>query len=101
MEKRRVYPRELKIQAVAEAEKGEKTISQIAMDFNLNESMLRRWIHQVKEAADNGFAAFPGHGCPIDEELFNLRKENKRLETENKILKDFADFVEKGGSEPR
>jgi transposase-like protein len=47
---RRVYPREFKADAAALAEKREKPISQIAVDLGVNESVLRRWMQQAREA---------------------------------------------------
>jgi transposase len=75
---RRVHPKEFKAEAVALAEKREKPISQIAKDLGINENMLRRWMQQTREAADDaGLQVFPGHGRPKDAELARLRKENK------------------------
>jgi transposase len=95
---RRVHPKEFKAEAVALALKREKPISQIAIDLGLNESVLRRWIHE-SAAAGNGVRAFPGHGKPRDEELTRLRKEVKSLRDANEILKKAAVIFASG--EPR
>ncbi|MDR2178060.1 MAG: transposase [Treponema sp.] len=76
---RRVYPKECKAEAAVLAEKREKPIGRIAADFELNESVLRRWMQQAREAAGGGLPAFPGHGRSRDEEPARLRKENKAL----------------------
>ena len=76
---RRVYTKEFKAEAVVLAEKKEKSVSQIAKDLGLNESILWRWVHEAREAAGNGIQAFPGHGRPNDVELTRFRKENKAL----------------------
>ena len=47
-------------------------------------SMLRRWKQELNE---NGERAFPGQGHPLDEELVRLRRELKRVEEENSVLK--------------
>ena len=93
--KRRSYTEEFKTEAVALAEKKEKSISQVAQDLGLNDSMLRRWIAQAREAsglqaAGAGVKAFPGHGRARDAELARLRKENKALRNANEILKKAA-----------
>ena len=77
------------------AEKRDKPISQVAHDLGLNESMLRRWITQIREApglqaAGTGIKAFPGHGRARDAELARLRKEVKALKSANEILKKAA-----------
>jgi transposase len=92
---RRSYTKEFKTEAVALAEKKEKPISQVAKDLGLNENVLRRWIHQTKDASDLQSAGtninlFPGHGRARDTELIRLRKENKALRNANEILKKAA-----------
>jgi len=76
---RRVHTKEFKTEAVALAEKREKPISKVALDLGINENVLRRWMKQMREQADTGLPAFPGHGRPKDAELARLRKENKAL----------------------
>jgi transposase len=71
---RRVHTKEFKTEAVALAEKREKSIAQVAEDLGLNESVLRRWMHETREAAGTGIRAFPGHGRPKDEEWLACAK---------------------------
>jgi transposase len=61
---RRNYSKEFKAEAAALAEKREKPISQIADDLGVNESVLRRWMQQAREAEQGGLPPFPGHGRP-------------------------------------
>ena len=86
---RRVHTKEFKVEAVALALKGRKPISQVAIDLGLNDSVLRRWMHE-SQTAESGVRVFPGHGKPRDEELIRLRKENKALREANEILKKAA-----------
>jgi transposase len=67
-----------------------------AMYLGLNESMLRRWIHESHTAAGTGVRAFSGHGRPRDEELTRLRKEVKSLRDANEILKKAAVIFAQG-----
>jgi transposase len=94
--KRRVYTKEFKSEAVALAEKREKSVSQIAIDLGLNENMLYRWIQQSRESVGSGIKAFPGRGRPRDEELTRLRKEVKSLRNANEILKKAAIIFAQG-----
>jgi len=88
---RRVYTQEFKTEAVALAEKREKPVSRIAVDLGINENMLRRWMQQARESADDkSIRVFPGHGRPKDAELARLRKEVKALKEANEILKKAA-----------
>ena len=75
---RRVYTAEFKAEAVALAGKHEKPISRVAKDLGLNESMLRRWMHEAQESAGTGVKAFPGRGTPS---LPACGKRTKRLGT--------------------
>ena len=92
---RRVHTKEFKVEAVTLALKREKPISQVAVDLGLNESVLRRWIHE-SQVAGNGVQVFPGHGKPRDAELARLRKENKALRDANEILKKAAVIFAQG-----
>ena len=87
---RRIFTKEFKAEAIALAEKREKPIGKIALDLGLNESVLRRWMQEAREAEGTGIRAFPGRGRPRDEELIRLRKENKALKAANEILKKAA-----------
>lgn len=83
MATRREYTAEFKREAVRLAEeRGNK--SAVARELGIHMSMLRRWKHELQ---DNGERAFPGKGNPHDEELARLRRELKRVEEENAILK--------------
>jgi transposase len=83
MATRREYTAEFKREAVRLAEeRGNK--SAVARELDIHLSMLRRWKHELQ---DNGERAFPGKGNPQDEELARLRRELKRVEEENAILK--------------
>ena len=83
MPTRKEYSPEFKREAVRLAdERGNK--SAVARELGLHLSMLRRWKQELNE---NGDRAFPGQGHPLDEELVRLRKELKRVEEENSVLK--------------
>jgi transposase len=57
---RRTYTKEFKAEAAVPAEKKEKPIGRIAVDLGVNESVLRRWMRQAREAAQGGLPPFPG-----------------------------------------
>ena len=85
------YSKQFKIDAVKlTTEQGYK-ISEAARNLGIHHSSLRRWKNQLK--SDNS-QAFPGKGhmIPEKEELYRLRKENKRLRMEREILKKAAAF---------
>jgi transposase len=87
---RNTYSNKFKAEATVAAEKRGKPISRIAVDLGVNESVLRRWMQQAREAAQGGLSPFPGHGRPRDEEPARLRKEVKALREVKEILKKAA-----------
>jgi transposase len=83
------HPPEFRRRAVELGRLGEKPISAIAKELSISESCLRNWMAQVD--ADDGSTNSRLSG---DEkrELAELRKQNRRLEVENEILKRAAAY---------
>jgi len=62
---------------------GDRTIAQVARDFDLTETAVRSWVHQAEiDAVERG-------GLTTDErnELAELRRENRQLREDVGILK--------------
>ena len=94
---RRTFTPEFKVQAVQLVTEQGRSIAEVARDLDLGESLLRSW----KTAHAAGAAtAFPGKGNlpAIEEELRQLRAENKRLQMERDILKKATAFFAKESS---
>ena len=92
--KRKQFSKQFKLDAVElVTEQGYKA-SEAARNLGIHHSSLRRWINDFKS---EGKQAFPGKGhmTPEKEELYRLRKENKRLRMEREILKKAAAFFAK------
>ena len=85
------YSKQFKIDAVKLATEQGYKISEAARNLGIHHSSLRRWKNQLESDTT---AAFPGKGhmIPEKEELYRLRKENKRLRMEREILKKAAAF---------
>jgi transposase len=83
---RRSYDREVKIEAVRLATRGDKTTTQVARDLGINSNNLARWKRDLTD--DPGFA-FPAKGKlkPADEDLRRLNKELRDITEECDILK--------------
>src|SRR5436309_14072627 len=83
---RRSYTREYKVEAVKLITEKGYSVAEAARSLDIGETLLRSW-KQVLEKA--GEQAFPGHGRlpAIEEELRQLRAENKRLQLERDLLK--------------
>ena len=88
---RRSYTREFKVEAVKLVTEQGYSVAEAARSLDIGEALLRSW-KQAFEA--QGEQAFPGHGnlTPIEEELRQLRAENRRLQMERDILKKATAF---------
>jgi transposase len=82
------HPPEFRQRAVELARLKERPISQVAKSLGISESCLRNWLAQAD--ADEG----KRDGLTSDErrQLALLRKENRRLEVENEILRRAAAY---------
>ena len=83
---RRQYTKEFKIEAVRLIIEEGRPISDVARELGTAQSLLHRW---KKKSEEGKIDPFPGKGrlSPEDEELRQLRRENKRLRMEHEILK--------------
>ena len=84
--KNRTFTKEFKEEAVRLATEGSRSQSEVAASLDIVPSMLTKRIQaQQNEGAD----AFRGHGkrTAAEEELWQLRSENKRLQQELAFLK--------------
>ncbi len=96
MAERRVFTKEFKAQAVELANRGDKTVEQVAKDLGIAANRIYHWRKASREAEAQGLEAFPGQGNPRDEEMYRLRKRVRELEEANEILKKAAAiFLEK------
>ncbi len=88
---RRRFTHEFKIEAVKLVTEKGYSVAEAARSLDIGQTLLRSW----KIAFDKeGEKAFPGHGHPpaIEEELRQLRADNKRLLMERDILKKAMAF---------
>ena len=84
------HPPEFRRRAVELARLGEQPISAIAKDLRISESCLRNWM--AKDDADNGNSSSARLTSDEKHELAELRKDKRRLEIENEILKRAAAY---------
>jgi transposase len=83
---RRQYTKEFKVEAVRLIVEEGRRISELARELGIAENLLHRW---KKKSEAGKIDPFPGKGrlSPEDDELRQLRRENKRLRMERDILK--------------
>ena len=90
---RRAFTPEFKAQIVELCRRGDRSVGQVAKDFDLTETAVREWVKQAERDAgtrDDG-------GLSSDEkaELAALRRENRRLREDVEILKRATAFFAK------
>jgi transposase len=92
--RRRNYTREFKVEAVKLVTEKGYSVAEAARSLGIGETLLRSWKQALEQ---QGEQAFPGHGNlpAVDEELRQLRAENKRLLMEREILKKATAFFAK------
>lgn len=86
---RRAFTPEFKAEIVELCQRGDRSVGQVAKDFDLTETAVRQWVKQAE--LDAGTRS---DGLTSDEraELAQLRRENRRLREDNDILKRATAF---------
>ena len=95
MEGRKKYTKEFKLDAVSLVLDQGFTSAEAALSLEINANMLRRWIKEYR--ADDDGQLFRGNGrlTPEQEEIRQLKAENKQLRLERQILKEATVFFAK------
>jgi transposase len=85
-EKRRTYSKEYKQEVLGLLASSGKSMHALEVELGISKGLIKDW---KRQAAQEGEAAFPGHGkLKADEaELRQLRRENELLRQERDILK--------------
>ena len=84
----RKFPPEFKRDVVTVARRGDLTIVEVAADFGVSEESVRRWMRQ----ADIDDGTKDGLTSAEQSEVVQLRREKRRLEMENEILRRAAAY---------
>ena len=84
----RKFPPEFKRDVVAVACRGDLTRTEVAADFGISESTLKRWVAQAD--IDDGIK--DGLTTAEQDELARLRRRARRLDPENEILRRAAAY---------
>ena len=85
------FPPEFKRDVVTVARRGDLTIAEVAADFDVSPESVRRWMRQ----ADIDDSVRDGLTTAEQQEVVQLRRENRRLEMENEILRRAAAYFAK------
>ena len=85
---RRSFAPEFKADIVERCRRGDRTVGQVARDFDLTETAVREWVRQAE--VDTG--ARDGTTTEERKELNDLRRENRRLQADVELLKRATAF---------
>ena len=88
---RRSFTPEFKADIVERCRVGDRTIGQVAKDFDLTETAVRSWVNQAETDAGER----PGLTTQETEELSRLRRENRSLKEDVEVLKRATVFFAK------
>ncbi len=80
---RRSFTPEFKAEIVEACRRGDRTVGQVARDFDLTETAVREWVRRAD--IDDGHRE--GLTTAEREELAQLRRENRRLRDDVEILR--------------
>jgi len=85
------FPLEFKRDVVAVARRGDLTIAEVAADFDISVESVRRWMRQAD--VDDGIR--DGLTSAEQSEVVQLRRDKRRLEMENEVLRRAAAYFAK------
>lgn len=101
---RKTYTTAFKLQIVNYYLAGEKTVAVLSHEFDLEKSIIKRWINKFQEGGELSLQDSRGrHGKHAGgrqptsglSEIEKLRQENLRLKGENFLLKKWQDYLKK------
>jgi transposase len=88
--KRRSFTPEFKAEIVDLCQRGDRSVGQVATDFDLTETAVREWVRQSER--DAGTRRDGGLTTDERSELAQLRRENRRLREDVEVLKRATAF---------
>ena len=100
----RRFPREFRVRAIELVRISDRPLSQVARELGVSNSALSRWVAEddfAKAEAEKAAGVVPILDADEQAELVRLRREVRRLETENEILKRAAAYFAKENVLPK
>lgn len=100
----RRFPREFRVRAIELVRISDRPLSQVARELGVSNSALSRWVAEddfAKAQAEKASGVVPILDVDEQAELVRLRREVRRLETENEILKRAAAYFAKENVLPK
>jgi transposase len=91
--RRRSFTPEFKAEIVELCQRGDRSLGQVARDFDLTETAVREWVKQAER--DAGTRVDGGLTSAERQELVELRRECRRLREDVEILRRATAFFAK------
>jgi transposase len=91
--RRRSFTPEFKAEIVELCQRGDRSVGQVARDFDLTETAVREWVKQAER--DAGTCHDGGLTTEERREMSELRRENRRLREDVEILRRATAFFAK------
>ena len=91
--RRRSFTPEFKAEIIELCQRGDRSVGQVAKDFDLSETAVREWVRQAER--ESGTRQDGGLTSVERKELAELRRENRRLREDVEILKRATAFFAK------
>ena len=88
--RRRSFTPEFKAEIVGLCQQGDRSVGQVAKDFDLTETAVRGWVKQAER--DAGTRSDGGLASAEQQEMARLRRENRQLREDVEILKRATAF---------
>ncbi len=88
----KAYPEEFRRDVIAVARKSDASVRQVAKDFGISETCLKRWL-RLADRDDGVVSGKPAGGGGESVELREARKRIRLLEQENEILRRAAAYL--------
>ncbi len=89
------YSAEFKREVILRAAEEGNTDKAVCEELGISTRQFLRWRDELQLLGDD---AFPGQGCPRDEEMAGLKRELAQVKKERDFLKEAAAYFAKGST---
>ena len=85
--KQKTYSAEVKGRVALEALRGQKTVAQIASEYQVHPTQVNQWKKQAMETIRSGFSSRKEQAVRDEKKIDNLYRQIGKLQVENDFLK--------------
>ena len=85
--KHKTYSADIKARVALEALRGQKTVAQIASEYQVHPTQVNQWKKQATETLRSGFSSGKDKAVSDEKKVDNLYRQIGKLQVENDFLK--------------